>query len=244
MDFAAIPGSPIVYWLSEKMRAVFATGKRLCAVADIKHGLSTGKNEAVVRLWWEISAARFMSACSSTRESDESGKAWFPYNSGGSFRRWYGNVEKVLRYDKFGRDLMASFPGHRHDGRARYFQKGVTWSKVSSGAPAFRSQPTGQVFDVAGNGFFLNNPEGLSDLLGFCNSSTAQAMLAALSPTLNFEAGQIAKLPVSTDHDAGLAATVEQLGSTSKSDWDSAETSWDFKANPLLRTAANSCPPG
>lgn len=238
-DFTAIPGSPIVYWLSEKMRAVFTTGKRLGAVADIKHGLSTGKNEAVVRLWWEIAANRFMSACSSTREADESGKAWFPYNSGGSFRKWYGNVEKVLRYDKFGRDLMASFPGHRHDGRARYFQKGVTWSKVSSGAPAFRSQPVGQVFDVAGNGFFVDNPAGLNDLLAFCNSSTAQAMLAALSPTLNFEAGQIAKLPVSTARNADVEGTAEQLIGTARLDWDGSETSWDFAINPLIELASN-----
>jgi len=233
-DFTAIPGSPIVYWLSEKMRAVFTTGRRLGAVADIKHGLSTGKNEAVVRLWWETSANRFMPTCTSPEAADASGRSWFPYNSGGQFRRWYGNVEKALRYDKTGRDLMASFPGHRHDGRSRYFQQGVTWSKVSSGAPAFRSQPVGQVFDVAGNGFFLDNPAGLNDMLGFCNSSTAQAMLAALSPTLNFEAGQIAKLPVASHRDAELDERVEQLVSTSESDWDSSETSWDFAGNPLV----------
>src|SRR5699024_10046012 len=160
-DFTAIPGSPIVYWLSEKMRAVFTASKRLAAITDIKHGLSTGKNEAVVRLWWETSVSRFMPTCTSPEAADSSGRSWFPYNSVGNFRRWYEHVEKVLRYDKAGRDLMPSFPGHPHDRRARYFQQGVAWSKVRSGAPAFRSQPVAQVFAVAGNGFFLNNPVGL-----------------------------------------------------------------------------------
>ncbi|WP_341258300.1 BREX-1 system adenine-specific DNA-methyltransferase PglX [Gordonia malaquae] len=237
VDFAAIPGSPIVYWLSEKMREVFSSGTRLGVVADIKHGLSTGKNDAVVRLWWETSVGRFAPACASHTEAEKSGKTWFPYNSGGAFRKWYGNVEKALRYDKPGRDLMASFPGHRHDGRARYFQQGVTWSKVSSGDPAFRSQPAGQVFDVAGNGFFHETPADLDDLLAFCNSSTAQTMLAAISPTLNFEAGQIAKLPVTTARNADVRETVDQLVGAARLDWDGFETSWDFKVSPLVPLA-------
>jgi hypothetical protein len=157
-DFKKIPGSPIAYWVSQRMRAIFQEAKNLEVIAEIKHGLSTGKNEAVVRTWSEVSHSDFGRNFSCREDALQSSFKWFPYNKGGAYRKWYGNCEYVLRYDQYGNDLMASFSGHRHDGRSHYFREGVTWTFVSSSKFAARYTPNGFVFDVGGSSLFVDKP--------------------------------------------------------------------------------------
>jgi hypothetical protein len=225
--FVKLPGYALAYWLPAPMRALFTSGKPLSAIAEVKHGLATGKNEAVLRYWWEVAREDFFTEADSVDTARDSGRKWFPYNKGGQARRWFGNVEHVARYDRLGQDMMSSFPGHRHDGRSHYFHPGITWSKVTAGRSAFRFMPHGQIFDVAGNSFFPLADDDTRMLLGITNSSTIRSLLEAISPTVNFEAGQIGSIPV-LPVPFSVSESSGELIAIAKADWNSLETSWDF----------------
>ncbi len=101
-DFKKIPGSPIAYWVGKGVLRAFERAKTLGELAEVKHGLSTGKNAELVRLWSEVSYKNFGPNFKSRDEALVSGKNWFPYNKGGNFRKWFGNCEYILRYDDYG----------------------------------------------------------------------------------------------------------------------------------------------
>lgn len=235
-EFSFMESCPIAYWLSPAMRSTFSQGKKLGSLADVKHGLSTGKNDALIRFWSEVSLRDFGISEASREAALASGHKWFPYNKGGRFRRWSGNAEYVLRYDAYGNDYMASLSGHRHDGKSHYFLPGVTWSKVSSGLPAFRYIPQGFIFDVAGNSYFPKDPNDIWDLLAFSNSTVVKEILKAIAPTINFEAGHISSLPVLRNQLFDVMETAKRLVALSTDDWNEQETSWSFLRSPLLMT--------
>ena len=234
-DFDKIPGSPVAYWLSSRFFEVFEESEALKDSAEVKHGLSTGKNEEVVRLWSEINHREFGPRHGSRDQALESGDKWFPYNKGGEFRKWFGNCEYALRYDKFGNDLMATFSGHRHDGKSHYFLEGVTWTFISSSSFAARYTPPGFVFDVSGSSLFVRNAMIMT---GFLCSKLCYNILQALNPTLNFQVGNLKSLPILpaafNSNTKELKGVTERCIEYSKSDWDAFETSWDFTTLPLL----------
>ena len=234
-DFEKIPGSPVAYWLSERYFKIFEEAETLKESAEVKHGLSTGKNEEVVRLWYEVNAQEFGPRHQSRDAALASGDKWFPYNKGGEFRKWFGNCEYVLRYDEFGNSLMATFSGHRHDGKSHYFLEGVTWTFISSSSFAARYTYPGFVFDVSGSSLFVDTPKLVT---GFLCSNLCYNILRALNPTLNFQVGNLKSLPIlpakiKANGDA-LKSVTEACIELSKSDWDAYETSWDFITLPLL----------
>ena len=226
-DFAAIPGSPIVYWLSEKMRGVWPAGVRLSTISEPRQGLITGDGESFVRLWWESSASRTSIASGSRSEAKASRARWFPYNKGGEFRKWYGNHEYLVNWEDDGR-LVRNLG--TEDGRARsrpqnvdfYFKPTISWSNVSSGSPAFRSFPAGFIAaGSTGDGIYPESEETSASLLGILNSAVAKAILAATSPTLTFNVGTIAALPViQPDGDSAVVETVRRLVEQSREDWN------------------------
>jgi type II restriction/modification system DNA methylase subunit YeeA len=230
-----LPGQPLAYWASDQVFRVFEKARPLKKVAEVKHGLSTGKNEEVVRYWAEVSRGEFGTGFSSREGALNSGKKWFPYNKGGEFRRWYGNCEFVLRYDEYGNRLMETFSGHRHDGKSHYFQEGVTWTFVTSANFAARYTPQGFVFDVGGSSLFPTSPLATT---GFLCSTLAFNFLKMLNPTLNFQVGNLKSLPFWTEviepQIHSIEAEVAKIIQTYKSDWDAYETSWDFIELPLL----------
>ncbi|MGR5988710.1 hypothetical protein ACT7CT_24920 [Bacillus sanguinis] len=122
-------------------------------------------------------------------------KKYAPYNKGGKFRKWYGNQEYVIRYDAYGRELMKTFPGHRHDNPSYYFQEGITWSFISSSAFGVRYSPKGFIFDVGGSSLFPKNDE-VKLLLGLLTTKIAYYYLLIMNPTLNFQTGNIANIPI------------------------------------------------
>jgi hypothetical protein len=233
--FESLPGSPIAYWLTEKMFEIFEHATPLAQVAEVKHGLSTGKNAAVVRRWWEVSRSDLGTGLRSPQEAADSAKKWFPYNKGGDYRRWYGNLEHVLRYDKVGIDLMSTFSGHRHDGKSHYFREGITWTFISSAFFAARYTPHGSVFDVSGSSLFPENPKVV---LGLLCSDLASEFLQALNPTLNFQVGNIKAIPLLLEPIRAIQDEVEGIVAQAidfhAQDWDSYETSWDFTRPGLL----------
>ena len=237
-DFTTIPGSPIVYWLSEKMRSSFSAGKMLGDIATLRQGLATADNNRFLRQWWEVSRARTAFACTSREEAKSSGARWFPYNKGGEFRKWYGNQEHVVNWEDDGAEIADFKPRAVIRNPGTYFSPSVSWSKVSSGAPAFRAYPPGFIYDVAGTSIFTTTvPERLG-LLAFANSRTASEQLAAVAPTLNYEVGQVAALPVERAVDDEVVGLASAAITHAKADWDCSETSWEFTRNPLIEVSA------
>lgn len=238
-EFAQIPGSPIVYWLPQSLMKTFSTGKQLKDVAEPKQGLATADNNRFLREWWEVTDSTIKFDCPDRDTAQASGKKWFPYNKGGEFRKWYGNQDYVLNWENDGKEIreFGTEDGGRPRSRAQntdfYFKPSVSWSKISSGDPAFRYFPAGFVFDVSGTSCFCDESNRWN-LLSFVNSSLAYSQLTAIAPTLNFEVGQIATLPIRKVNSEEVNPIINTLISTSKSDWDSYETSWDFTCLPLL----------
>lgn len=233
-EFMQIPGSPIVYWLSKPMREAFAKGKALKEIAKPRHGMATGNNDAVLRTWQEISRKKIDRSVISQKELAESKAEWFPINRGGDYRKWYGNINSVIRYDSYGQNLMNSFKGHRHDNKQYYFMASVSWSNVSSGAPSFRYYPEGFVFSNVGDCLIAKDRKTDNELLGICNASFTSLILSAIAPTLHFEVGQIAQIPFVNSENIVEDDNVKKLIFISQYDWNSFETSWDFQRFTLL----------
>ena len=232
--FKSIPGTPIAYWASDANGKAFEKGGPLASIGVPKVGLQTGENARFVRQWWEVSQNRSRYDCTSIEESVQSGCRWFPYNKGGEYRKWYGNNDCVIDWESDGMRIK-EFPGSVIRNPQCYFFPSITWSKISSGSIAFRYKPQGHVFDVAGTSIFAAEDE-LLYLQGACNSSVILDIASMLSPTLNFEVGQIATYPILTDEskEPGIRDLVEEMRCLSKGDWDASEASWDFRRHMLV----------
>ncbi|RMI28952.1 BREX-1 system adenine-specific DNA-methyltransferase PglX [Nocardia stercoris] len=242
-DFAKVPGSPIAYWLPDSIRAAFSKGRPLKEAAEPRQGLATADNNRFLRSWWEVSTNRTAFECSNRDEAKASGKRWFPYNKGGEFRKWWGNHEHVVNWENDGAEIRVfgmeegGRPRSRAQNTSTYFLPSVSWSKIGSGEPAFRMYPAGFIYDVAGTSIFTADPERRAELAAFTNSSVALEMLKAISPTLNFEVGQIAQLPVVPLQGTRAVELSNHAVELSRQDWNEFETSWDFEV-PAIRKAA------
>ncbi len=232
--FQSIPGSSMGYWLSDNMLRVFQTGEKLKTIGDTRQGMATSDNKRFLRLWFEVSICDIGLSYSSTVTAHQSGLTWFPYNKGGLFRKWYGNQEYVLLFNRENYDLLATLGNHLPS-RQYYFTQCISWSKVSSGSVAFRYYPNGFVFDVAGCSIFYSNDEILKYHIGLLNSRVVKYILSVLSPTMNFEAGHVASIPVLYSSSNCINDIVTRQIYISRLDWDAHETSWNFKENELVR---------
>lgn len=233
INFSKIPGSPIAYWTSAKILESYEKGGLIGDTADVKIGMGTGKNEIFVREWWEVFYSKIDFSLKSVDDLETSPGRYFPYNKGGEFRLWFGNLQEVLWFDVEGRRYMDTMSGHRENGAHDFYCKeGLTWSFISSSKFGIRYLPTGCFFDVAGSTLFSRNDNFFT--LGFLASCVCFEILKILNPTLNYQAGNIKNLPLLIDRKQEVNGIVEQNILKSKQDWDSYETSWDFKRHPLI----------
>lgn len=239
--FHDIPGSPIAYWATPGLLKAFRSGLTVKDYAKAKQGLKTGENDRFLRYWWEIGHSKLSVTSRSTQEAANSGKKWFPYNKGGMFRKWYGNREYAVNWENDGVEIKSFYD---EEGRLRsrpqntdsFFAPAITWSLISTGSPSFRYSPYGTAFDAAGSSLF-SEKSIMAYLQGALNSTVMLEAASFLSPTLTFEVGQISAYPIleaSSDETEAVNALVEELRLLSKTDWDSHETSWDFKRNSLV----------
>ena len=236
-NFSQIPGSPVAYWVSDNFIKTFATGSSIDNIGNARQGIIPGNVDAFVRLWFEPSYNRIGFNHTENSEIRKYGYKWFPYNKGGAFRRWYGNIEHVINMENDGYDIR--FSGQNNNYRLResnlYFKEGITWSKISSGAFSARYMPKGNLFDIAGCCVFdLGND--VKYILSMANSVITTKILDIISPTLNYEVDHIKKLPVifSKQHREKIDKLAGDNLLLCKCDWDSFETSWDFLAHPLV----------
>ena len=236
-DFDALPGSPISYWASKSIRQSFKTMKTVGDFSKPHIGMQTGDNERFLRFWWEASFDHIFMDCDSEEESFASPKKWYPCNKGGSFRRWYGNQDYVVDWQNDGRVIV----GDAEKEKRKFmnlppeykFKPNVAWSMLSSSCAAFRYFPAGFIFEHAASGM-VGDETILMSILGFCNSEVAKAMLALVSPTLNFNVSSIAQLPMNPEKNDVVAEIARENVTLTKSDWDSFEESWNFEKHPLV----------
>ena len=232
-NFSEIPGSPVAYWVNASILTAYEQGNLIGDSADVKIGMGTGKNEIFVREWWEVFYTKIDFSLKTINDLAESNGRYFPYNKGGEFRLWFGNLQEVLWFDTEGRRYMDTMSGHRENGaRDFYCKEGLTWSFISSSKFGIRYLPTGCFFDVAGSTLFSRVDNAYT--LGFLASCVCFDILGILNPTLNYQAGNIKSLPLLIDREDEVDERVYQNIQISKEDWDSYETSWDFKRNPLV----------
>lgn len=234
-DFAAIPGSPWVYWIMRTLRQLFVELPKLEHYAKPCVGINTNDNVRFLRRWWELGTERVRRRCNNREDARSSGNRWFPYMKGGESKPWWGNQELIVNWKDDGEEIKA-WAVIRNDGQhwSRYvrsidkmFRRGVTWTDVTGGRFAARLSPGGFVFDVKGSSAF---PEDIPLVLGLLNSSFANYTLNLINPTASYQVGDLARLPVPTHCSGPLRNLVEEAVLIAKTDSESDESAYDFIA--------------
>jgi SAM-dependent methyltransferase len=221
-DFAIIPGSPLAYWITPTLRNTF----RFPKIASLTEGEGknvTSDNARFVRLWWETAWDDF-----------GRGQKWLPYAKGGTFRRWAGNMEYVVDWSVDARQFYRSHSVARIIDETLWYRTGITWTDIGGGYTGFRFLPEDTTFDASGITIFLKQEGRLHDLLGFLNSKVVGTILPILNPTLHVQLVDVKALPAK-DELPEAAPTVNECIDISTRDWDSCETSWEFRSLPVLQ---------
>ena len=244
-DFRKITGKPIAYWLTPAVFAVF-TAQRLGDIADVRSGISTSNNTRFLRYWHEISFTHIGFGNASIPESVTSRKKWFPYNKGGSYRRWFGNREYIVNWFNDGEEIKKAVVNNPNDPDTThwsrrifntdlFFRPSVTWNDIGVSLFSARLSEQGFIADGVGVGAYGMEPEDKKlAVLALLNTNLAKVFLEVLCPTVHFQAGQMASFPVILPEGWNAAACTECV-SLARADWDNFETSWDFRDQPLLR---------
>lgn len=227
-NFEKIPGAPVAYWVSEKVYTLFRK-ETVSKYGDAVEGIKTGDNERFLRLWFEVDNEK-------VGKTDNKFVKWFFTTKGGCFRKWYGNIEYVMNWENEGIEL------NQYKGSSFYKKKyiseyGVTWTYLTSGLVSFRMLGLGYLYNNKGPAAFTNRKEYAEYLMAVLNSNSASYLLNLMNPTLTILPGNVCNIPCSslekTKQDEVLSLTQECIRN-SKQDWDSFETSWDFKKHPLI----------
>lgn len=227
-DFEKIPGSPIAYWVSNKIREIFQKEDSLKKIACPKAGITSGDNELFMKSWNEVDQLNIL--------KENKKIQYYFHNKGGEMRKWYGNKDLVLRYDESSLKEMITKKGFRHDGKENYFKEGITWSKISSSNFSARYSGVKCTFDSAGTSCFPIKNE-INYILGIMNSKISINIFKILSPTLSFTPGDISKLPIissTQEKKENINQIVQQNIDIAKDEWNSRETSWDFEKLGLI----------
>ena len=234
-EIQKIPGEPIAYTLPPKVMDTFG-GDTLTKISDSRCGMNTGDNDGFVRVWFEIDWNKFYSTAKDTEAFHQSGARYAIYNKGGAYRKWYGNLEYVIKFDRSSYNVLLQ-QGNHLPSRDFYFRECVTWTDMSTKGVAFRYEPIGTVFDGCAATAF-SDKDHLMYLLGLLNSSYVEVLSRVLNPTLHFKLGDYNKIPLKIGDEKQFGNVVSLVKSNidiSKSDWDSFETSWDFEWHPLVK---------
>ena len=224
-NFEKIPGNPIGYWTSQTDLNVIDSSDLIIDHADTRQGFATGDNNRFLRNIWEIS-----------RKEGTSSKKWIPCSKGGSYRKWYGNIDICVNWESDGKE-MKDFPGSVIRNESYYFLKeGSTWSTIAN-KPSFRFFNKNWLFESKGSVCFPHNESDNFILMGYLNSPLVCHFLTLYSPTLDFHEGPVGRVPYKPiiKGKEAIEEIVKQCITISQLDWDSHETSWDFETHPLLK---------
>lgn len=230
LDLSKVPGKPVAYWLSPASRSLFAEHQPLGEALHITGGMTTGDNERFLRRWFEVSQARAYHTADSASTAVASGRRWFPYNKGGGARNWFGNRDFYVNWERDGHEILSTGRATPRS-RARYFQESLTYSATGSTSLSIRYSDAGFIFDAKGSSRFSDSG-GLLSGLGYLASSTASHLLRALNPTIEFQTGDLSRLP---NLPVGDEMIVKALIDLTREDEAQQETCWDFEVSPLMR---------
>ncbi len=227
-DFLKIPGNPIAYWISNKIIDILSSTNTLQNVSPPRAGLTTGKNDIFIRYWNEVSKFKIRNI-----GNDFEFQKWVFLTKGGDFRKWYGNNEFILNWDNNGEEIKNTNNSVIRNERF-YFNEGITWGDVSIALPSFRYQYRGSISNSRGPMIYTND----KFILSLMNSNIVKYILKIYSPTLTFNIGEIARIPIIIPTEQKTKNNINQLTQQcidiSSQEWDSRETSWDFITNELL----------
>ena len=231
-NFSKIPGSPVAYWASNALLRCYENGTPLGQIAAPRKGNSTSDNNRFLRLWFEVDINKENYGCKQLVREETLVKRWFPYNKGGGYKKWYGYNEYMIDwYDDAAaiRAIKTAVIANY-----QYFMKpGLTWSTVTSGGFSLRKFGHGYIFDNGGCCVFELGSKA-NYILGVMNSIVFKYIFGQSNPTINSQSGEVAKFPVIIEQDNRIDSVVDENVAIAKMDWDSYETSWDFKRNPLV----------
>lgn len=236
--FTQIPGTPIAYWASDGLFDAYSSGERLGSVVDARVGMISGNNSRFLRLWFEPAYSKV--GIGGSYEKPSSLK-WIPIQKGGDYRHWFGNLDYVLNWENDGWEVKNdNFDGsrvrsHNYNGLMA-FHSGITWNSITSSRFQCRLTEEGFMFDAAGPLCYVENPSLLFYVLGFMSSIVFVEIMSIVNPTLNFPPNYIEDTPFLfiEERKKSVDTLVSLSVDLSKLDWDSFETSWDFKRHPLL----------
>lgn len=224
-NFSKVPGSPVAYWVSENMYNVFLKGKLLSKIGKPEQGMATADNGRFVRCWFEVEYGK-------TSIYKQDSAKWFPYNNGGGFRKWYGFNIDVVNWENNGQEIKAFSKAYVRNERD-YFKSGITWNAITSSDISVRFFEEGFIFSNAGMAIFTSK-QYRKYLLAYINSCVSKSILSILSPTLNYNAGDMGNLPIIYSEIVSNSGVCDECIKISKNDWDSFEISWNFQHHPLL----------
>lgn len=234
-DFTKISSAPVAYWVSPRLFSLFEHGTPIKEKVFSRDGLNTGNNELFIRQFWEVPFSTTHAGSASSAEFWSTNARWAPLIKGGPYRKWFGNLQHVITYDKEGYELL-SRSGNKLPSREFYFRECYAWTRISSPAGSFRYYPQGAIFESASLCVYSDQSEDLRETLAFSNSCLAPKELAVLSPTVNLLSGyyDMLVMPPLDGKSKEVVDTCETCIELARSDWDAYETSWDFTTLPLL----------
>jgi N-6 DNA Methylase len=250
-DLLALPGNPISYWITKGSLNSYVEGKKLSDIADVKMGLATGDNSLFVRFWYEVEKNKTKRLC---KKEDilNSDEKWFPYNKGGDYKKWYGNQELIINWKDNGLDIKELKKKQLAEGKitannskcwneSQYFLPSLSWTKVSYDL-SVRYYPEGFTFDIGGCSIFTKEEDRLF-ILGLLNSKLVKPLLGPISPTVNFEPGQLKTFPIHQSYKLHLneiSEIVKVILNLNIEEFDLSEINWSFKCNGVIKEGKRS----
>lgn len=231
-DFDMIPSSPAAYWISPKVRALFGKYPPLGSIAAPRKGNSTSDNDRFLRMWFEVEFSKLNLNCTRINRAETRRKRWFPYNKGGGYRKWYGFNDYVIDWYDDGAEIRA-IPTAVIANYQYFMKAGLTWSTLTSGKFSIRQFGEGYIFDNGGCCIFELG-EKKDFICALLNSKVFAYIFGQLNPTLNFQSGEVAKFPVIYKNSPEVSRLAEECTEISRSEYDSFETSINFKRHPLI----------
>ncbi len=237
-NFSKIPGAPVAYWVSKQLAVAFENGLSLDSLGASRSGMQTGDNNLFLRFWHEVAFKNIKFGTLPNENITKYAQKWYPQPKGGPYRKWYGNFEYVVNFKNNGEDLR-NFSGTSIVKNPQfYFQKGVSWSHTTSKSFSGRFMPNGCIFNVEAPTFYPNDQNMLEYFLGFSNTKILDQLFGTICQTMHYMAGDMSKIPLIRCENKFITELIVQKVQSSvllsMSDWDSFETSWDFKKHPMI----------
>lgn len=231
-SYKVIPGYPITYWITTNAVNCFKD-EQLKEHLNTRIGLVTGDVDRFLRYWNEVNVEKI--CFSDVLKND---KKWYLYQKGGAFRKWFGNNEYIVNWENDGHEMIhnnlknGKVKSHNYNGEFA-FCEGITWTKITSGEFGARYIDGSYMFDDAGIMAFVKEGN-IYYILALLNTKVGKFFLKILNNTMNWLPCHIDRVPYKVSKENVVSDITTKNIELSKIDWDSFETSWDFKKHPLI----------